>query len=1488
MSNTNTGKKLSIYERYFNAQEKYGKIYGDKSIVFFQMGKFYDAYCSKTQGYANLEELEKLLNIKFIRRDHLKKGHHDYQKPNQFGIPTVSIQRNLTTMVDNGYTIILFDQVHDGEDIERECIGVFSPGTYLSDRQLQDANYNLSVYIVDEKQLTGQKTLMAIGLTLVDITTGTSMVHEFYSNKMDERFGLDELIRIMQTFRPTETIIYYQPVELDEAVIKNIKLYLELDKFKNLQFYIYHNKKGNDKLNLLCEEMFKINYQNEYLSNIFELNSNQLSLNKKQSAIEIMGLEKKIYVIISLMIVIRYLSAHNVTLLKNLSHPEVYLYNKHLILGNNAIEQLNILDSGSLETYNRKIKSLFDVINKTMTPMGKRFLKENLLNPLSQENKAMICDRYDMIDALSQNNLYKTIKEELKNICDMERLHRKMAMGIIVPYEFYRLDIFYQATTKIITYIKDIEVIRRILPENIVKEFVSYRVKYDEEYDFEKAQNYHNFTEIDFSFFKPGIHSKIDKIQENIDYVWSIIDATNDYFTELIKSKNARKNYKDIIDIETNDRDGYYFTVNKTNEKILKTEIEKQFKKKKGKITIELSIGKTLEISEQDIIYKGLPKGRTKIFITPLIEHTLNLSTQKINLTKLIKKIFIKSMVGYYQQHKKMFHLITRFIAQIDFLVSGAIVAAEYYYCKPKILSSTSIPSYLQAKDLRHAIIERLSDETEHIPNDIELGNVPMEIVKKGKNDKKTIFYENSEYIESNVGENMKDGCNGNHNGILLFGLNGSGKCLAPDTKVMMVNGTTKQAKDIKVNDNLMGDDSSPRKVLSICKGKGQMYKIVPVRGDPYIVNGPHILCLKSSGYKSITWGGEKEQRYRAAWMQKHKYSSKSFSIASYGTKEKAYEAAKEFLKTVPSDKGKIIHISVDDYLKKPAQWRINYYTYHVGIEFVEQEVTLDPYIVGHWLGDGDSAGPRFTSADHEIVDYYKEYFDGTGITVKYMQNYHYAVTTNTKTGGSGKNWFTNALNEYNLINNKHIPHEYLCNSRENQLKLLAGLIDSDGSNDHNRGIDIIQKNERLADDIVFLARSLGFFCEKKKCTKTCTNSKNGPVTGTYYRMYICGNDFTDLPLLMEYKRPASFAKASKHDHQISSFKIVKMGMGDYCGFELDGNHRFLLGDMTVTHNSSLMKSIGIATILAQIGYYVPASEFTYEPYMALYARITGNDNIFKGLSSFALEMTELDAILLRTESQGPNTLVIGDEVCRGTEDISGRAIVASALVSLSECSSSFIFSSHLHDIQNIEEIKQLKNLRMYNLRVEYDEENDCLIFDRKLTLGSGPSVYGLMVAKYLIKNKKFINRAEIIKKRLMAEDKNDIPLKTSKYNKDLLIRNCLICGYQPIKDTDKELESHHIHFQKDCWADGKIKEKPYLNKNRLSNLVILCRKCHTQVHQGEIVIKGYVDTSIGPLLDYIVNTKKKITKNLDQLEKLEKTESVSGSKTNNLLSSKR
>jgi len=162
-----------------------------------------------------------------------------------------------------------------------------------------------------------------------------------------------------------------------------------------------------------------------------------------------------------------------------------------------------------------------------------------------------------------------------------------------------------------------------------------------------------------------------------------------------------------------------------------------------------------------------------------------------------------------------------------------------------------------------------------------------------------------------------------------------------------------------------------------------------------------------------------------------------------------------------------------------------------------------------------------------------------------------------------------------------------------------------------------------------------------------------------------------------------------------------------------------------------------------------------------------------------------------------------------------------------------------------------------------------------------------LTVAKYLIKDPKFINRAEIIKNRLIGENRNptfnptvDLPIRRSNFNKDLLMNYCQICMYRPQKEYHKELESHHIHFQHNCLEDGSIIGKPYLHKNILCNLVVLCRKCHEKVHRNEIIIHKYADTSVGPLLEYSADVNKMIN---SQIKKIKSLDKVGASEKHNL-----
>jgi len=175
-----------------------------------------------------------------------------------------------------------------------------------------------------------------------------------------------------------------------------------------------------------------------------------------------------------------------------------------------------------------------------------------------------------------------------------------------------------------------------------------------------------------------------------------------------------------------------------------------------------------------------------------------------------------------------------------------------------------------------------------------------------------------------------------------------------------------------------------------------------------------------------------------------------------------------------------------------------------------------------------------------------------------------YEKQLRNSTSRSEVNSFLSDLRSYDLICNKHIPYDYKANDRATRLSLLAGLIDSDGSR-CSGGYDFINKNQRLAKDVEFLARSLGLAAYTKRAWKVCKNNGKG---NWYWRVTISG-DCSIIPVRL--KRKQSRLRKINKDPLIVGIKVEPVGKGNYYGFSVDGNHLFLLGDFTVVHNSSII-----------------------------------------------------------------------------------------------------------------------------------------------------------------------------------------------------------------------------------------------------------------------------------------------------------------------------
>ena len=330
------------------------------------------------------------------------------------------------------------------------------------------------------------------------------------------------------------------------------------------------------------------------------------------------------------------------------------------------------------------------------------------------------------------------------------------------------------------------------------------------------------------------------------------------------------------------------------------------------------------------------------------------------------------------------------------------------------------------------------------------------------------------------------------------------GKCHGKGTEIIDASGHIVKVEDIKVGDQLMGPDGLPRTVLSTTVGNGPLYRIKPkVGGKSWICNDAHVLSLKR------------------AFGERH---------------------------------GEIINIPVSDYLTKSDDFKKDTKLWRAEFEFAEQDLAIPPYILGAWLGDGHSDRAALTTMDDEIAVEWEKWIRSHGDDVSVV-GAGKAITMTAVRGGA----CSGLLRNTGVLANKHIPHEYLVSSRMQRLELLAGLIDTDGYSG-SYFFEITQKNVRLANDIAYLGRSLGFKVSEKLVRKT---DQNGTV-GEYTRLNLMGKLDT-IPVRLDRKKGVRAKKTAT----TTGFRVEYLGEGDYYGFTLNKDHLYCLSDFTVTHNTT-------------------------------------------------------------------------------------------------------------------------------------------------------------------------------------------------------------------------------------------------------------------------------------------------------------------------------
>jgi DNA mismatch repair protein MutS len=322
-------------------------------------------------------------------------------------------------------------------------------------------------------------------------------------------------------------------------------------------------------------------------------------------------------------------------------------------------------------------------------------------------------------------------------------------------------------------------------------------------------------------------------------------------------------------------------------------------------------------------------------------------------------------------------------------------------------------------------------------------------------------------------------------------------------------------------------------------------------------------------------------------------------------------------------------------------------------------------------------------------------------------------------------------------------------------------------------------------------------------------------------------------PIIQEFHK--SFVNIKKLRHAlIEHLDKNELYVTNDIDLGVDPQGMLLFGTNAVG-KTSLIKSLGICIIMAQAGFYVPCESMTYFPYEYIFTRIIGNDNIFKGLSTFGVEMSELRVIL---NNCNKNSLILGDELCSGTEIDSALSIFTAGLEKMYACGSTFIFATHFHEIQYYEEITRMNKLALKHLTVQYNHELDKLVYNRILMDGAGDSIYGLEVCKSLQMPAEFLTRAYNIRDQYDKRKTNILNLKITKHNKNKLKGMCEFCN------NILGSEIHHLQYQ--CNSNSREYIDSF-HKDHPANLASICEKCHQHIHALGLIyekkktINGYI-----------------------------------------------
>ncbi len=697
-------KNRLLTETYFELQQRFEERYGHDTVLFMEIGTFFEVYevNNDQEQIGKAKEMAELLNIQLTKKNK-NIVETSVKNPLLAGVPSVSFERYLNRVIqEQKYTVVVVRQRGVPPKLSRYIGQIISPGTNFDYTLDNEDNYIVSLLIDKNREI------YSVGYAAIDVTTGKTFLYETHGTSEDQSYGLDEVFNLLNIYKTSEVVITFLDGVDDQ---KEIMRYLEIP--EHYSFSVNHERP-------------RIDYQNELFQTVYDIHS-------LLSPIEHLDLERTPFVSEALAILIHFVIEHDVHIIQKLSRPVIIDNRRFVYLGNNALEQLSVISKDRSEL------TIAKLVDKTATAIGKRLLKERLLNPIMDNEE--LDRRYNLIERVNPHT--RLLEETLRGIYDIERLSRRTKLARLHPFEMNYIYESLVAIRDLMAYLKKHKIQKTPFNDYELDTFIR---DIEQSFDLETSRRFTMAT-LDDNFLKRGIDSEIDLLVDENAMMMQQFQMIMDVIENMLNgvAANSQNRYVSLGILE---KEGYYITLSKNRW----TLVEQQF------------YDSVISIGSQELTCKSfnVKKLTNNVKITSDFTDELSdkIMRNRAKIVALVKERFIQLQLVFDRRYTLLFERMIRYVADLDVAVSGAKVAETYNYARPMIVKSRDDENFLQIMGLRHPLIEIQERQGIYVPNDIVMG----------ARDYMDLPYPDTVMLDVSVHDGH------DIHGVLLYGINSSGK----------------------------------------------------------------------------------------------------------------------------------------------------------------------------------------------------------------------------------------------------------------------------------------------------------------------------------------------------------------------------------------------------------------------------------------------------------------------------------------------------------------------------------------------------------------------------------------------------------------------------------------------------------------------------------------------------------------------------------------